>query len=325
MRRTVAIGLGALILLGIGAYGAFRLGALRNTSLAAVTIKPATCADAYRVLKLRPSQITRGGRSLLDPDPAGIRRTQWLRRPGIHRGWGQRRSCWDVQRAQAVERLPSSLVGDRGGQEGVSAADLNSRELAASGVDLDELARPRRAGLDRRSQCRLESGHWTGDPERRRNHGNDRRQPVARRQPATRGIHITGQWACGVPPATTYDATVPCAGFYALNHLQDADVARMKAQACNPQDLTFSGDISAHLDHAITDTAILAFWRSRRRQPVRRRRQPTLRTSSSQLAMRASCSTCIRRRHPTVPRCARGRTGRQRSVRSERRSLAGPR
>jgi hypothetical protein len=29
----------------------------------------------------------------------------------------------------------------------------------------------------------------------------------------------------------------------------------MKAQACNPQDLSLSGAISAHLDHAITDRA----------------------------------------------------------------------
>jgi hypothetical protein len=71
-------------------------------------------------------------------------------------------------------------------------------------------------------------------------------------------VHITGQWACGTPALTAFDASVPCASFYALNHLQDADVARMKAQACNPQDLIFSGDISAHLDHAITDTAISA-------------------------------------------------------------------
>ncbi|MHB8688955.1 MAG: hypothetical protein ACYDB4_17455 [Candidatus Dormibacteraceae bacterium] len=74
-----------------------------------------------------------------------------------------------------------------------------------------------------------------------------------------RPVHIAGQWACGIPQVlTTFDATVPCGRFYALNTLQDADVARMKAQACNPQDLVFSGDINAHLDHAITDITVPA-------------------------------------------------------------------
>jgi hypothetical protein len=73
-------------------------------------------------------------------------------------------------------------------------------------------------------------------------------------------VHITGQWACGTSPVlTTFDASVPCGRFYALSSLQDADVARMKAGACNPQDLTFSGDINAHVDHAITDLSTPAY------------------------------------------------------------------
>jgi hypothetical protein len=69
-------------------------------------------------------------------------------------------------------------------------------------------------------------------------------------------VHVTGQWACGTAlPSPMVDATVPCSSFYALNHLEEADVARMKATACNAQDLTFRGDITARLDHAITDIA----------------------------------------------------------------------
>jgi hypothetical protein len=34
----------------------------------------------------------------------------------------------------------------------------------------------------------------------------------------------------------------------------------MTAQACNAVELTFSGDVSARLDHAVTDTAISAGW-----------------------------------------------------------------
>jgi hypothetical protein len=70
-------------------------------------------------------------------------------------------------------------------------------------------------------------------------------------------VHVTGQWACGAAlPTPSFDATVPCASFYALNQLHDADVARMKASSCHPDDLSFSGDITAHVDHAITDVGV---------------------------------------------------------------------
>jgi hypothetical protein len=74
-------------------------------------------------------------------------------------------------------------------------------------------------------------------------------------------VHVTGQWSCGTPlPPPAFDSSVPCSRFYALNRLQDADIARMTAQACNAVELTFSGDVSARLDHAVTDTAISAGW-----------------------------------------------------------------
>lgn len=73
-------------------------------------------------------------------------------------------------------------------------------------------------------------------------------------------VHLTGQWACGAPlPLPSVDASVPCSRFYSLNHLDEADVARMKAQACNRQDLTFTGAISGHLDYAVTDRTYAAF------------------------------------------------------------------
>src|SRR6202007_89020 len=68
-------------------------------------------------------------------------------------------------------------------------------------------------------------------------------------------VHVTGGWACGAPLPTSSDASVPCSLFYSLNHLQDSDVARMKAGACLSEDLTFSGAISTHLDHGINDPA----------------------------------------------------------------------
>jgi hypothetical protein len=66
-------------------------------------------------------------------------------------------------------------------------------------------------------------------------------------------VHVTGQWACGAEAVPIADPKVPCSLFYALNRLQSADVARMRASACLAEDLTFSGAISGHVDHAIND------------------------------------------------------------------------
>jgi hypothetical protein len=68
-------------------------------------------------------------------------------------------------------------------------------------------------------------------------------------------VHVRGQWACGTEAAPAADPKVPCSLFYALNNLQSADVARMRASACLAEDLTFSGALSGHLDHAINDMA----------------------------------------------------------------------
>src|SRR5713101_1092965 len=58
MQRNVAIGVAALILLGLGAFGVVRMVSLGGASATTfVAAKPTTCADAYKVLKLRPSQV----------------------------------------------------------------------------------------------------------------------------------------------------------------------------------------------------------------------------------------------------------------------------
>jgi len=70
-------------------------------------------------------------------------------------------------------------------------------------------------------------------------------------------VHVSGHWACGAPlPLPAFAASAPCANFYALNQLHADDVSRMKARACHPESLTFSGDISAHLTNAVTDRSI---------------------------------------------------------------------
>jgi hypothetical protein len=70
-------------------------------------------------------------------------------------------------------------------------------------------------------------------------------------------VHVTGKWACGAPlPLPSFDPSLPCGRFYALNQIHDEDVARMKASACHAEDLTFSGALQGHLENAITDTAV---------------------------------------------------------------------
>src|SRR5260370_35535361 len=58
MQRNVAIGIAALIVLGLGAFGVVRLMSVRGAvATAFVAAKPTTCTDAYKVLKLRPSEV----------------------------------------------------------------------------------------------------------------------------------------------------------------------------------------------------------------------------------------------------------------------------
>src|SRR5260370_30658276 len=59
MHRPIAIVVGALLLIGLGAFGVVRLASLHSAPTAAfVAPKPTTCTDAYRVLKLTPSEVT---------------------------------------------------------------------------------------------------------------------------------------------------------------------------------------------------------------------------------------------------------------------------
>ncbi len=59
-RRVAAIVAVAVVLVGLGAFGVSRLLASHTTPAATLTAKPTTCADAYGLLKLTPSQITSG-------------------------------------------------------------------------------------------------------------------------------------------------------------------------------------------------------------------------------------------------------------------------
>jgi len=257
MQRTVAISVGAVILLGLGAFGASRLGSLRNASPVAATIKPATCADAYRVLGLKPSQVTAAGSACI---------TQTLQMTGeLNGAVGQAYAvaensvdptqvCSEPKRWDGFPQARLAIVvGKKAYRMQISAPGSSEhQELTMTNlqghVDLASMADPSVDWTQATGKVTLNADGITGTIDAN----------VLRDVSGTRGVHITGVWACGVPQATTFDSSVPCASFYALNHLQEADVTRMKGQACNSQDLVFSGDISAHLDHAITDAVISA-------------------------------------------------------------------
>src|SRR5260370_41799636 len=58
-RRYVVIAVGALVVIGLGGFGAGRLLLARPTANATlVAAKPSTCDGAFRVRKLAPSMIT---------------------------------------------------------------------------------------------------------------------------------------------------------------------------------------------------------------------------------------------------------------------------
>jgi hypothetical protein len=256
MRWTVSAVIAAVLLLGAGgvAVAHFRSA---STPLASVTVKASTCSDAYRRLLLRPSQVTVANSVCLaqslkfNGELAGSVSQAYTANAddaGPSSGCMTPKRWGDYPQAQLAMAVGAKAyrlrISPPGSSEHLGVTFKNLTKV----VDLSTFSDPSTDWSQATGTLTLNPDGVTGtiDVSLLRN--------VAGAQP----VHIAGQWACGTPALTTFDATVPCASFYALNHLQDADLARMKAQACNPQNLIFSGDISAHLDHAITDTAISA-------------------------------------------------------------------
>jgi hypothetical protein len=257
MRRTVAIVIGALIVLALGAVGVVRLGALRSASPVAATIKPASCADAYRVLTLNPSQVTAAKAVCL---------SQALQVSGeLNGAVGQAynvaadssdptQMCSEPKRWNGFpQALLAIVLGNKAYRLRISASGSSEHQgltlsRVQDHVELVAIADPSADWNQATGTVTLNPDGITGTID----------ASLLRDVSGARAVHITGQWACGAPQVASFDTSLPCASFYALNHLQDTDVARMKTQACNPENLTFNGDISAHLDHAITDTSISA-------------------------------------------------------------------
>lgn len=257
MHRPIAIVVGALLLIGLGAFGVARMGSFHNASTAAlVAPKPTTCADAYKVLKLTPSQVASANPVCLNQslqlsgevvgavgqaysvDPNSVAPTQMCNEP----------KRWNA--------FPEALLGFVAGGKGYrlriappgtsehQAVTLNS---VAGAVELASISNPSQRWSQATGTLTLNADATSGTID----------ASVVRDVNAATPVRITGQWACGAPlPPQVAGATVPCASFYSVNHLQDADVARMKLSACNPEGLVFTGAISVQLDHAITDAAI---------------------------------------------------------------------
>ncbi len=253
-RRAAAIVAAALVLLGLGAFGVRQLLASHTTPAGALTAKPTTCADAYRLLKLTPSQITAGTHVCF---------TQSLRLSGQLEGAVAQayqvsadgalpaQPCTEPARwggypqamlAVAVDGKPYRLRISPPGSSEHQALRLSD---IGHSVELASILDPAQEWNQVTGSLTVNADGVTGTLS------VDALQDVAGATP----VHISGQWACGNPPILpSADPSVPCSSFYVLNQLQPSDVARMKAGGCHAEDLTLAGALTTHLDYAVSDT-----------------------------------------------------------------------
>ena len=254
MRWMVASVIGLILLVGVGgvALAHFRSGSVPVASVS----KPSTCAQAYKLLALRPSQITAA-------QPVCL--VQSLKFSGELTGAvaeaypvdtndvGPTSMCTEPKRWDGYpQALLAMVVGAKAYRLRITAPGNSEHQSLvisnlANVVELAEVGDPKADWNQATGTVTLNSDGITGTIDA------DLLRDVAGAQP----LHVKGAWACGAPqPLPTVDASAPCASFYALNQLQPSDIARMKASACNTQDLSFSGDIAIHLTSAVTDTTI---------------------------------------------------------------------
>jgi hypothetical protein len=254
MRRTVAIVVGVLLVLGLAAFAVLRLGSLHDAPAVVAASRPATCADAYRVLKLAPSQISAANAVCL---------TQSLQLSGEVTGQvaeaytiaqdnaAPTPMCGQPKRWSAFPQALLALVaGGKPYRLRISAPGSSEHQPVTisdvgSVVELTSISDPSLHWHRGNGKVTLNADGVTGTLD------VNVLQDVSGAVP----VHIAGRWACAAPlPLPTFAASAPCANFYAINHLAAVDVARMKARACHVQDLSFAGAVNAHLDHAVTDT-----------------------------------------------------------------------
>src|SRR5713226_9447247 len=197
MHRPVAIVVGALLLIGLGAFGVVRLASLHSASSAAfVAPKPTTCADAYKVLKLTPSQVTSANPVCLNQslqlsgevvgavgqayniDPNSVAPTQMCNEP----------KRWSA----FPEALLAFVAGGKGyrlriappGSSEHQAVTLNS---VGGAVELASISNPTQSWSRATGTLTLNADGITGTVD----------ASVLRDVTGAAPVHITGQWACG--------------------------------------------------------------------------------------------------------------------------------
>ncbi len=198
-RRAAAIVAAALVLLGLGAFGVRQLLASHTTPAGALTAKPTTCADAYRLLKLTPSQITAGTHVCF---------TQSLRLSGQLEGAVAQayqvsadgalpaQPCTEPARwggypqamlAVAVDGKPYRLRISPPGSSEHQALRLSD---IGHSVELASILDPAQEWNQVTGSLTVNADGVTGTLS------VDALQDVAGATP----VHISGQWACGNPP-----------------------------------------------------------------------------------------------------------------------------
>jgi hypothetical protein len=253
MRWTVAAVIAAVILLGAGgaAVAHFRSG---PASVTGFSSKPSRCTDAYRLLSVRPSQVTAAQSACL---------AQTLKFTGelagtVAEGYmvsadsaSPTSMCLEPKRWDAYSQaLLAVVIGAKAYRLRISPPGQSEHQAVTTNnlahvVDLASISDPSLDWSQVTGTVKVNADGVTGTVDA------DLLRDVSGAQP----VHVSGSWACGaVRPLPAVDGSVPCSSFYALNQLHAEDVARMKASACHSVDLTFSGDINTHVDHAITDS-----------------------------------------------------------------------
>lgn len=254
-RRNVLIAVGALVVLGLVGFGAGRLLLSKPSANATlVAVKPTTCDDAFHVLKLTPSMITAARPLCLVQSlvlSGELHGSVGQAYPVEADGVAATSLCTTPRRwSNFPEAILAIVVGNKAYRLRISAPGYSEHQAATvqdlqGAVELASISDPNADWSQASGTLVVNRDGVTGTID----------ADVVRDVAGARPVHLTGSWSCGAPLATSVDTSVPCSLFYTLNHLQDSDVARMKASACLPEDLTFSGAISAHVDHGINDSA----------------------------------------------------------------------